>query len=124
MLVTPLFVVLLLFVVLCARTASAKIDVNAAASSAARAASLARSPAAARTDAAAAASAALAGPAVTCTGLAVSVDTSALRRGGSVTVEVSCTVSLSDLGLLGVPGSRVVSGTARVPVDVFVQVTS
>jgi hypothetical protein len=34
-LVTPVFVVLVLFVVLCARTASARIDVDAAASSAA-----------------------------------------------------------------------------------------
>lgn len=123
MLVTPLFVVLLLFVVLCARTASAKIDVNAAASAAARAASLALSRAAAGDAATAAASSSLAGQAVTCTDLSVKVDTSAFRRGGSVAVDVFCTVRLSDLGLPGVPGTRVVSGSARAPIDVFRTVT-
>lgn len=122
-LLTPLFVVLLLFVVLCARTASAKIDVNAAAASAARAASLAASPAAARAEATAAASQALAGQAVSCTSLAVSVDTTAFRRGGSVSVTLACTVRLSDLGLPGVSATRTVTGSARAPVDVFRQVS-
>ena len=122
-LLTPLFVVLLLFVVLCARTASAKIDVNAAAASAARAASLAASPAAARAEATAAAVQALAGQAVSCTGLAVSVDTTGFRRGGSVSVTLACTVRLSDLGLPGVSVTRTVTGSARAPVDVFRQVS-
>ena len=120
-LVTPVFVVLALFVVLCARTASARIDVDAAASSAARAASLARSPAAARSAATEAAASALVGRSVTCAALNVPVDTSLFRRGGSVTVRVECSVTLSDLGMLGVSATRTVSGTATAPVDVFRQ---
>jgi Flp pilus assembly protein TadG len=123
-LVTPVFIVLLLFVVLCARTASAKIDVNAAASAAARAASMAPSPAAAHTAAANAASTSLAGQSITCATLTVSVDTAGFTRGGTVTVRVGCTVHLSDLGLLGVSATRVVSGTATAPIDVYRQVTS
>jgi Flp pilus assembly protein TadG len=122
LLVTPAFVVLALFVVLCFRTASARIDVDAAASAASRAASLARSPAAARSAAVEAASAALAGRSVTCAALDVPVDTSEFRRGGSVTVRVECTVNLSDLGLLGVSATRTVSGTSTAPIDVFRQV--
>ena len=121
-LVTPVFVLLALFVVLCARTASARIDVDAAASAAARAASLARTPGAARTAATEAAAAALAGRSVTCASLSVPVDTSAFRRGGTVAVTVRCTVTLSDLGLLGVGATRVVAATATAPIDVFRQV--
>jgi Flp pilus assembly protein TadG len=121
-LVTPLFVVLLLFVVLCARTASAKIDVNAAASAAARAASMAPSPAAARTAATSEAALSLAGQSVTCARLVVAVDTARFVRGGQVSVTVGCTVSLSDLGLLGVSATRVVSGEATAPIDVYHQV--
>ena len=121
-LVTPVFVLLALFVVLCARTASARIDVDAAASAAARAASLARTPGAARTAATEAAAAALVGRSVTCARLSVPVDTSAFRRGGTVAVTVRCAVTLSDLGLLGVGATRVVEASATAPIDVFRQV--
>ena len=123
-LVTPVFVVLALFVVLCARSASARIDVDSAAGVAARAASLARSPAAASAAASQAAAQALAGRSITCARLNVPVDTSDFRRGGSVTVRVECSVMLSDLGLLGVPATRTVTATATVPIDVFRQVDS
>jgi Flp pilus assembly protein TadG len=122
-LVTPLFVVLILFVVLCARCASARIDVDAAAAAAARAASLASSPAAAHVAATDAAAQALTGRSLTCATLTVPVDTSAFRRGGSVTVRVECSVALSDLGLPGVTSTRTVSGTATAPIDVFAEVT-
>jgi Flp pilus assembly protein TadG len=121
-LVTPLFVVLLLFVVLCARTASAKIDVDAAASAAARAASLSTSPVAARTAATGQAATSLAGRSLTCASLAVTVDTTAFRRGGSVTVRLGCTVTLSDLGLPGVGTTSLVTGTATAPIDLYHQV--
>jgi hypothetical protein len=45
------------------------------------------------------------------------VTANGLRPGGAVTVTVSCTVPLSDLLLLGVPGSRTVSASATSPVD-------
>ncbi len=36
-----------------------------------------------------------------------------------MTVTVTCEVPLADLALLGVPGSRTVTGTASSPVDVY-----
>ena len=47
----------------------------------------------------------------------VSVDTTALRPGGQVLVRVSCTARLSDLALLGVPGSRTFTATSVEVVD-------
>jgi len=118
-LVVPLMVVLALFVALCARGASAAIDVHAAASAAARAASLARSPGSAQTAAAASATTTLAGRRLTCTDLQVSVDTSQFHRGGSVAVTIACAVALNDLGLPGVGGARTVTATASSPLDFY-----
>jgi Flp pilus assembly protein TadG len=118
-LLTPLLVVLLLFVVLCGRLASAKLDLDAAAHAAARAASIARTVPAATTDARRTALDTLAARQVTCTEPTVTVDTAGLRPGGVVTVTVACVVPLRELALLAVPGSRAVSGTATSPVDVF-----
>jgi Flp pilus assembly protein TadG len=118
-LLTPLLVMVLLFVVLCGRMASAQIDLNAAASNGARAGSLARTEGAARTNAQRAALDTIAARGVTCRQPAVSVTTGGLRPGGAVTVTISCSVRMSDLTLLGVPGSRSVSATATSPVDVW-----
>ena len=43
---------------------------------------------------------------------------------GDVTVRVECSVTLSDLGLLGVPATRTVTAAATVPIDVFRQMNS
>lgn len=114
---TPLLMVLLLFVVLCGRLVSAQIDLDAAASSSARSASIARSLATAHAEAERTARETLAARGLTCQNATVVVDTGALAPGSAVTVTVSCTVPLSDLLLLGVPGSRTVSSTATSPVD-------
>jgi hypothetical protein len=114
---TPLLVVILLFVVLCGRLVSAQMDLNAAASSGARSGSIARGDATARAEAERTALETLAARGVTCRQATVTVTTAGLRPGGSVTATVSCTVPLSDLLLLGVPGSRTVSATATSPVD-------
>jgi Flp pilus assembly protein TadG len=116
-LATPLLVAILLFVVLCGRLVSAQIDLTAAASSGARSGSLSRSEAAARAEAERTARETLAARGVTCRQATVTVDTGGLRPGGAVEVTVSCTVQLSDLVLLRVPGSRTVSVTATSPVD-------
>jgi Flp pilus assembly protein TadG len=116
-LATPLLVAILLFVVLCGRLASAQMDLNAAASSGARSGSIARTDATARAEAERTARETLAARGVTCQQTGVTVTTGGLRSGGAVTVTVSCTVPLSDLLLLGVPGSRTVSATATSPVD-------
>jgi Flp pilus assembly protein TadG len=115
-LATPMLVAILLFVVLCGRLVSAQMDLDAAASSAARAASLARTQPAARADADRTARTTLSARRVTCQQVDVSV-TGDLHSGGAVTVRVSCTVSTSDLVLLGVPGSRVLESTATSPID-------
>ncbi|WP_433530269.1 TadE/TadG family type IV pilus assembly protein [Micromonospora sp. CA-263727] len=118
-LVTPLLVAVMLFVVLCGRLVSAQMDLEAAASAAARSASLARTEAAARAEADRTARETLAARAVTCQQVSVTVTTGGLRPGGAVTVTVACTVSLSDLALLSVPGTRTVTGTATSPIDVW-----
>ncbi len=118
-LLTPLLVMVLLFLVLCGRLASAQIDLNAAASSGARAGSLARTEGTARANAQRAALETLAARGVICRQPAVSVTTGGLRPGGAVTVTISCSVRMSDLTLLGVPGSREVSATATSPIDTW-----
>lgn len=114
---TPLLVALLLFVVLCGRLVSAQLDVDAAARSAVRAASLARTVPAATADAEQAAMDTLAAHGVICGQPSITVETGGLQPGGAVTVTVSCVVPLSDLALIGVPGTRTVSATSTSPVD-------
>jgi Flp pilus assembly protein TadG len=116
-LATPVLMAVLLFLVLCGRLVSAQMDLDAAASSGARSGSIARSETAARAEAERTARQTLAARGVTCRQATVRVTTGGLRPGGSVTVTVSCAVPLSDLLLLGVPGSRAVSATATSPVD-------
>jgi hypothetical protein len=110
---------LLLFVVLCGRLASAQIDLNAAAASAARSGSIARTEPAARAQAEQTARETLAAHGITCTNQTVTVNTGGLRPGGAVSVTISCDVPLSDLLLLAVQGSRTVSATATSPVDLW-----
>lgn len=118
-LLTPLLVLLLLFVVLCGRVASTKLRINDVAHQAARAATLARTPSQATADAQATASAALASAGITCQSLSVSTDTQGLKPGSTVTVTVSCSVGLGDLIMLGVPGSRTFQSSFSSPVDVW-----
>jgi Flp pilus assembly protein TadG len=114
---TPLLVGMLLFVVLCGRLVSAQLDLDAAAHAAARAASLARTVPAGTGGAQQAAAATLTARTATCRRPTVAVDVGGLHPGGVVTVTVSCVVPLSDLALIGVPGSRTVSSTASSPID-------
>jgi len=116
-LVIPAVLLLLFLVVLAGRVAGARIDVYGAAADAARAASMRQHPGAALADARETAEASLAGRGVTCRTLAVDVDTGAFAPGGSVAVSVRCRVALSDLSLLGVPGSVDVAGRATEIID-------
>ncbi len=120
---TPLAVMLLLFVILTFRVTAARGDVGAAARDAARAATLARSPAAAAADARSAAEATLAGGLAPCIAVDVDLDLRGFNPGGTVTATVACDVALADLGLLGVPGTRQVIRTASSPIDVYRGVT-
>jgi Flp pilus assembly protein TadG len=114
-LAVPVMILLAMFVIFCGRAASAVIDVHAAAAAAARAAAHATTPAAAQTAAADTLAAN-----TTATGWAcnASTDTSNHRRGGHVTVTVTCTVPLSDLGL-PTSGLRTVTATSTEPIDTF-----
>lgn len=118
-LVTPLMVVLLLFVVAAGRMVQASLEVGSAAQQAARAASLARDPSAAVGDAEAVARSALGGQSMTCKPMSVSPDTGDFVPGGEISVRVSCTVDLSDLALLDIPGAQTVTATADSPIDVY-----
>ncbi|MEV8504493.1 TadE/TadG family type IV pilus assembly protein [Actinoplanes sp. NPDC051475] len=114
----PALLLIALFLMMCGRLVSIQLDVDAAVHAAARAATLARTPALARQDALAAAQTTLAGR-TSCPQPAVTVDTSAFRPGGTVTVVVTCQVPLRDLAGVGVGGSKRVTARTTSPLDVY-----
>jgi uncharacterized protein (UPF0333 family) len=120
----PVIVLLIGMVVAAGRTTIAQGSVDAAARDAARQASIARSPADALTAAQDSASAVLAGENLDCTptiempGLDQAFATP-VGEPASVTAIVSCTVSLSDLLVPGLPGSKLLTGTFTSPIDPF-----
>ncbi|HET9733497.1 MAG TPA: TadE family protein [Acidimicrobiales bacterium] len=116
-LVTPLLLVALLFVIGLGRLASARGQIEQAARDAARAASIARTPGTAQADAEQAAAADLAGDHLTCGQLNVAVDAASFRPGGTVAVDLGCTVSLADVVAAGFPGTHRLTATAVAPVD-------
>jgi hypothetical protein len=118
-LLTPLVLVLVVFVAFCGRLTRAEAIVRDAAAAGARAASLRQQPSTARSDATAAVLSNLAGHTSTCPVPVVSVDTTSLRPGGRVSVEVRCVVPLRDLALLDVPGSRTVTARSAEVVDAW-----
>ena len=118
-LVTPLLILLLLFVVALGRLASARLNVDGAASQAARAASIARDPATANAMAQQTATAALSSDGVTCSSLNVVTDTASFSPGGEVAVTVTCTVELADLAGLRLPSSTSISSRSVAVVDTY-----
>lgn len=118
-LLTPLLVVMMLLAVAMGRLVQSRLQADSAARQAARAASLAPDPATAAADATATARAALASQNITCSGMSVTTDTSAFRPGGQVSVQVSCTVSLSGLALLHLPGSQTLTSRFTSPIDLY-----
>ena len=118
-LLTPLLILILLFVVALGRLAGARINVDGAAAQAARAASIATTPAQAAASAQQVATAALGSDHVTCATLQVATDTARFAPGGSVTVTVTCAVALSDLSGLRLPVTERVSSTAASVVDTY-----
>jgi Flp pilus assembly protein TadG len=118
-LVTPLLVMLLLLAVGVGRLVTARADVDGTARAAARAASIRRDPGSADRAARQMAVATLAERHLTCRQLDLTTDTQAFRAGGWVAVELSCTVDLSQLTLLGLPGSRTIQARFVEPLDNF-----
>ena len=118
-LLTPLLILILLFVVALGRLAGARLDVDGAAAQAARAASIARDPSAATAMAQQTATAALGSDGVTCGHLSVNTDTAQFAPGGSVAVTVTCSVGLSDLAGLRLPASESISSTSTSVIDTY-----
>jgi len=118
-LLTPLLILLLLFVVALGRLSGARLDVDGAAAEAARAASIARDPTTANAVANQTATAALGSDGVTCGHLTVSTDTAQFAPGGSVAVTITCSVGLSDLTGLRLPASESVTSTASSVIDTY-----
>lgn len=111
------FVVLALALASLARFAQVRADLDQAVRDAARAASLRSDPEAAVADATAALDQALAGEGLGCTERQVDVDTAQFHPGGTVAVTVSCQVSLADLSLLAVPGTKAATARFVAPID-------
>ena len=118
-LLVPAFLLLVYVVVGLGRLGLAREDIDAAARDAARAGSMARTIGDAEAAASAAANDALAAHDLTCAGLTVSVDTSDFRPGGWVRVDLSCTISLSDLSGIWTPGTRTMQARGLAVVDSF-----
>jgi len=117
-LAAPILILLLWFLVYCGRMSDSRLRIEDAAHQAARAASLDRDPAAARTDARSTAANALAAGGITCRSFAVATS-GTLEPGSTVTASVTCTVGLSDLALLHVPGSQTLTARFSAPVDTY-----
>jgi hypothetical protein len=116
-LAVPIVVFALVLASLAWRLTTADGDVRRAAGEAARAGSLALTPVGAVDAARQTADATLAGRGVTCRQLAVNVDTSDFRPGGTITVSVACTVDTSDITLLRIGGDRTLTGRAVEVID-------
>lgn len=118
-LITPVLIVILLFVVGLGRMAHASQKVESVAASAARAASLERNTQLSRAAAQKAAEDELGEQGVSCTNLDVDTDLSSYQPGGQVSVTVSCTTDLSDVAMAGFSGSKVYSATSVVPIETW-----
>jgi len=117
--VAPALVVLMLLVVYAGRISHLDASVQRAASEASRAATLAGTPQAAEEAAADAARDNLGTTSTPCSNLAIEVDTTDFRPGGSVTATIRCGASMSDVALLGVPGSRTFTASSTEVIDRF-----
>lgn len=115
----PALILLLGLLVFAGRIQVAASAVEQAARSAARDASLARTTDAARTAATTAATRELAGS--RCVATNVTTDTAGFATpvgaDASVAVTVTCTVSIADLAVPGLPGTRTMTASARSPLD-------
>src|ERR1700735_1008305 len=121
----PVLLLLISLVIAAGRTSIAYGSVQAAAREAARQASISRTPAAAALAAVSSADAELAQENLNCSPAPLVTPKVAkgfampLGEPASVTIIVSCTVSLSDLLLPGVPGSQTLTASFTSPLDPY-----
>lgn len=112
----PVLVLFVEFVFFCGRASLARQEVYGAARDAARAASIAAGPDAAAA-AAQSADVTLSTRQAACANPTVQTDLSQFRRGGVVTVVVTCHIAVADLDLLGAPGSTTVQSRYTEAID-------
>lgn len=115
----PLLLLLLLLAVVAGRLVDARMQVDDAAHDAARAASIQRTAGSANASAKSAASATLEDEHTTCRNMSLTTDTSNFYAGGSVSVDLTCQVDLSDLTMLHLGGSRTIEAHAMAVIDQF-----
>jgi Flp pilus assembly protein TadG len=119
----PAFIVLILLAIAYGRDTIAQSAVDLAAHDAAREASLSRNAVDAQTAATTSAQTTLGSSSTSCAAMTVTVDTSQFAipvgQPATVSVTVTCTVSLADLALPGMPGSHVLTSTFSSPLDVY-----
>ena len=119
----PALLLVLALLILGGRVATAHQAVQSAASGAARAASIARTTSHARADAETTARDTLSNQGVECVTVGISVDTSGfaapIGTDADVSVTVSCSIKLGDLGIPGLHGLRTVTETMSSPLDVY-----
>jgi Flp pilus assembly protein TadG len=117
----PALLLLLGLVVLAGRVQVAAGAVEHAAAVAARDASLARTPAAAQATGTVAADRELTAQNLRCTPTTVVINTSGFAapvgQPATVTATITCTVTLADLALPGLPGARTITAHATSPLD-------
>ncbi|WP_436888477.1 hypothetical protein [Nocardiopsis dassonvillei] len=116
-LLVPAVLLALMLMVVAGRQVSAALVTQDAAAAAARSASLQRDTASARAQARDTAVRELAGRGVVCDPFTTSVDVSRFGPGGTVRVDVACTVSAVDLGGFG--GQRTLHSSAESPIDPY-----
>lgn len=121
--VLPGFLLVIGVLIFAGRMALAQQAVDAASMDGARAASIARTQGAAQADARTSALSGLANQDLRCSSFSVNVNTAGFSvpvgQPAQVAVTVTCTVSLSDLAVPGLPGSRIVTGQATSPLDTY-----
>ncbi|HEU5156341.1 MAG TPA: TadE/TadG family type IV pilus assembly protein [Streptosporangiaceae bacterium] len=115
----PVLVAFMVLMVGVGRIVNAQSQVDSAARDAVRNASVARSAGEAQDRASVAARASLQGHTWCQGGPSTATDTSAWAPGGRVSVTVSCDADLGGLSLVGLPGSKHMTGRATAPLDTF-----
>lgn len=119
----PVLVMILVLIAAAGRLALAGNAVESAASAAAREASLSRTSAEAQTAADAMARTSLAQSGISCLRLTVNINTAGLDAPigttGRVSASIACQVSLSNAAMIGMPGTRTLTGSATSPVDAY-----
>lgn len=121
--VIPATLLIISAVIMAGRLALANQAIQAVAYDTARAASVARDRVSATSDANRVAGFTLASNGLSCLSTTINVDTSGFERSAgqaaTVTTTVTCTLSLGDLSLPGVPGTVTLTADASSPIDTY-----